>query len=143
MKKFLIALVSAVLIITGCASTGASVPSTADTDAYKYRNQNLQDVDIEGKILAGENNGKHVKYAFNKDRTLVKTVDGVEYTGTWDFKSEYYPMLAFVLDWTEGEEKKGYMATIAKNAEDEYVIAGYWYLSDAYITLFETLKEEK
>ena len=113
----------------------------------KSKNQNKKNdqfpkpTEIEGKTFEGENSGHSIKYEFNSDGTFKKTVDNEVFDGKWEFDEKSYPMMAYTFDWVEGENKKGYLITIKKNNDGTISFSGYWYLTDAYITLLETVKE--
>ena len=113
----------------------------------KPKNQNKKNdqfpkpTEIEGKTFEGENSGHSIKYEFNSDGTFKKTVDNEVFDGKWEFDEKSYPMMAYTFDWVEDENKKGYLITIMKNKDGTISFSGYWYLTDAYITLLETVKE--
>ena len=125
---------------TGCVSTsssGSGARSATKVDASKFP----KPAEIQGKIFEGESNGKAIKYVFSKDGTFEKYVDGEKYDGKWSFDEAHYPSMAYVLDWQEGDAKKGYLVTIMKNADGTLTLGGYWYLTDAYIVMNETVAE--
>ncbi len=133
-KMFVITLATVVLFsLAGCASS--SVENSNKVNRFPTKE------DIQGKTFEGESKGKKIKYEFHDDGSFVKFIDDQMFNGTWSYKKSSNPMMAYTFKWQEGEEKKGYLVTIMRNEDGTLSFSGYWYLTDAYITMDETVKE--
>lgn len=93
--------------------------------------------DLVGHRYTAKKGDQVVGYQFDADGTLHYFKNDQESLGKWTFDGNKV-LLRYTLDWTEGETKKGYLANV-NLTKSGIAINGYWYLTDAFITLDQVL----
>ena len=135
-----------VVAIMSCVSEQPSTTSNNTNNALaQFSKVSLVQPDmLVGKTLEGTGGAStkyNVTYVFRADGTMTRTQDGIAAEGTWKYDAKQQ-MRKYTLNWAVGDAKYGYIVDIFVE-EGTYTIHGDWTITDAYITISETLVEAK
>jgi len=98
----------------------------------------LNPENINGKKLISYDDKDSYSFLFNSDGTFIYTEGKNTYTGEWKFNGKE-KMYRYTIDWTENGKKQGYIADFLKD-NGKIILAGHWYLTDAYKPFSRDLK---
>ena len=115
------------MIIMGCFTT-QNQGSQRSNDQMRL----LNPPDVVGRKLIGSNENNSYSFLLNQNGTLEYTVNDTLYNGTWSF-NESAEMYRYSFDWIEGDKKQGYIMDFLASGP-KITVAGYWYLTDVYLT---------
>jgi len=140
MKKMqgIIIIVVMVVIAVSCVTTNSSNQKQGTPSV----NPNLlTPTDIFNKRLTGTDNTGTYTFVFKEDGSLEYTLNNLTYTGIWFFDGTSQ-IMKYRIEWNEDGVKKGYGVDIIRRQND-ILLHGYWYMTDAMIAFSKLLTIEE